>query len=77
MTKKLFLSYCPERIAEGFAFVELNKIPQIIGTDNPTDKKIFNEFFETLDVKIINTSFENAVLQNYFQMHIEMLSSHW
>ncbi len=64
--KKLFLSYCPERIAEGFAFVELNKIPQIIGTDNPIDKKIFNEFFETLDVKIINTSFENAVFTKLF-----------
>ena len=64
--EKKFLSYCPERIAEGFAFVELNKIPQIIGTDNPTDKKIFNEFFETLDVKIINTSFENAVFTKLF-----------
>ncbi len=64
--KKLFLSYCPERIAEGFAFVELNKIPQIIGTDSPINEKIFNEFFETFDVKIINTSFENAVFTKLF-----------
>lgn len=64
--KKLHLSYCPERIAEGFAFIELNMIPQIIGTDNLIDKKIFNEFFESLDLKTINTSFENAVFAKLF-----------
>lgn len=66
INKRIRLSYCPERIAEGFAFVEIKNIPQIIGTDNDKDKKIFNELFQTLEVKIINTSFENAVFTKLF-----------
>jgi len=66
INKRIRLSYCPERIAEGFAFVEIKNIPQIIGTDNDKDKKIFNELFQTLEVNIINTSFENAVFTKLF-----------
>ena len=66
INKRIRLSYCPERIAEGFAFVELKDTPQIIGTDNDKDKKIFNELFQTLEVEIINTSFENAVFTKLF-----------
>ncbi len=66
INKRIRLSYCPERIAEGLAFVELKNTPQIIGTDNDKDKKVFNELFQTLEVKIINTSFENAVFTKLF-----------
>ena len=40
-TKKLHLYYCPERIAEGKAFLELDKIPQIIGSRDNIESELF------------------------------------
>ena len=33
INKNIKLAYCPERIAEGEAFNELKKLPQIVGTE--------------------------------------------
>jgi len=50
---KTKLSFCPERIAEGFALKELIELPQIVsGFDNETVKKI-SELFKTLTNDIV------------------------
>ena len=36
--KKIKLSFCPERFMQGSAMVEFKKIPQIIGSVNPTSR---------------------------------------
>jgi len=64
--KKIKLSYCPERIAEGEAFKELELLPQIVGTDSEHVYEEVNKFFDELNIKTINTSFENAVFIKLF-----------
>ncbi len=64
--KKINLSYCPERIAEGIAFEELNKLPQIIGTENDEVDNTIKEFFYNLDIETIFTSFDNAIFIKLF-----------
>ena len=44
--KKLGLAYCPERIAEGKAFEELDKLPQIIGTNDEFIREVVENFFK-------------------------------
>lgn len=64
--KKINLSYCPERIAEGIAFEELNKLPQIVGTKNGEVDNTIKEFFNDLDIETIFTSFDNAIFIKLF-----------
>ncbi len=64
--KKLGLAYCPERIAEGKAFEELDKLPQIIGTNDEFIREVVENFFKDLDVKTISTTLENAVFIKLF-----------
>ncbi len=67
--KKINLLYCPERIIQGCALIELTKIPQIIGSNN---NKINNQlkkgvkkiFFFTK--KFIYTNYEEAELIKLF-----------
>ena len=42
--KNNLLAYCPERIAEGFALEEIEKLPQIVGTKNE-DEFVFLKNF--------------------------------
>lgn len=67
--KKINLLYCPERIIQGYALIELIKIPQIVGSNenkinNQLNKKIKNLFFFTK--KFIYTNFEEAELIKLF-----------
>jgi len=39
------VSYCPERIAEGSAMIELYELPQIIGADNEVSRNLSSEVF--------------------------------
>jgi UDP-N-acetyl-D-mannosaminuronic acid dehydrogenase len=64
--KKLLLAYCPERIAEGFAFEELEKMPQIIGVKNSNDFEIVSKFFISCGLETIHTTFEEAVFTKLF-----------
>jgi UDP-N-acetyl-D-mannosaminuronic acid dehydrogenase len=58
--------FCPERIAEGFAMKELSELPQIIGARTIEDFKRASEVFESLGVKVIHTTPEEAELAKLF-----------
>ncbi len=59
-TKEVLIAYCPERLAEGFAFEEIESLPQIVGTKNEIDFKRVKEFFDLLDINSINVSYSEA-----------------
>lgn len=58
--------YCPERILEGKAVEELTSLPQIIGADSDTAYILAKEIFETLGIKTLRTTFEEAELAKLF-----------
>jgi UDP-N-acetyl-D-mannosaminuronic acid dehydrogenase len=58
--------YCPERILEGKAVDELTSLPQIIGADSDTAYLLAKEIFETLGIKTLRTTFEEAELAKLF-----------
>ena len=64
-SKNLRIAYCPERIAEGLAFEELKKIPQIIGSEEK-DSRIFSKFFELNGFEILNTDIDTAIFVKLF-----------
>jgi UDP-N-acetyl-D-mannosaminuronic acid dehydrogenase len=63
---KTSVVFCPERIAEGFAMKELSELPQIIGARTIEDFKRASEVFESLGVKVIHTTPEEAELAKLF-----------
>ena len=71
-TKKLHLYYCPERIAEGKAFLELDKIPQIIGSRDNIESELILNFFKELNIKTISVNFEEAVFIKLFLLSINL-----
>ena len=60
------VAFCPERIAEGSALRELVELPQLVGarTDDSADRAIM--FFDTLGVRSIRVSPEEAELAKLF-----------
>ena len=44
-SKNILIAYCPERLAEGFAFEEIELLPQIVGCKNEIEYKKSKEFF--------------------------------
>jgi UDP-N-acetyl-D-mannosaminuronic acid dehydrogenase len=58
--------FCPERIAEGFAMQELSELPQIIGVRNDNDFTRVAELFDSLGVKTVRTTPEEAELAKLF-----------
>ncbi len=64
-SKNLKLAYCPERIAEGLAFEELEKIPQIIGCEKK-DSHIFKDFFQSNDFETLETDIKTAIFIKLF-----------
>ena len=62
----LAIAYCPERIAEGFALEEIQKLPQIIGACNLEGFKRSRSFFENLDIKVFELQAEEAELAKLF-----------
>jgi len=65
-SKKINLFYCPERIAEGKAFLELEKIPQIVGSKDSELSEIIKDFFERLKIRTISVNYEEAVFIKLF-----------
>lgn len=63
-----FLSMCPERIAEGLAFEELTKLPQIIGAEDNESFKLSRNIFSKMvsEEKILRGSFLEAELAKLF-----------
>ena len=64
--KKLFLSYCPERIAEGLAYKELKSLPQVVGGEDEESVNSASELFSTLAPEILKTDFITAELVKLF-----------
>jgi len=62
----IFLSFCPERIAEGKAIKELCELPQIIGCGDDKSFERASEIFSRLTRDILRTDFVSAELVKLF-----------
>jgi UDP-N-acetyl-D-mannosaminuronic acid dehydrogenase len=60
------IAYCPERIAQGYALVELKSLPQIIGGVTPAAARRASKLFGLLGVKRIEVSPVEAELCKLF-----------
>lgn len=60
------ITFCPERIAEGFAMKELHELPQIIGANSDSDFRMASELFQSLGVDTIRTTPQEAELAKLF-----------
>ena len=55
--KDIFLSFCPERLAENKALKELGQLPQIIGVEDNKTFLLVERVFKRFKIKIFKTSF--------------------
>jgi UDP-N-acetyl-D-mannosaminuronic acid dehydrogenase len=60
------VTFCPERILEGHALKELHELPQIIGANDEKSANRAATIFETLGVKTIRVTPEEAELAKLF-----------
>jgi UDP-N-acetyl-D-mannosaminuronic acid dehydrogenase len=60
------VTFCPERILEGHALKELRELPQIIGANDDKAASRASAIFETLGVKTIRVTPEEAELAKLF-----------
>jgi UDP-N-acetyl-D-mannosaminuronic acid dehydrogenase len=60
------VAFCPERIAEGHALVELRTLPQIIGARDDTARRRASELFCPLAEELVQTTPEEAELAKLF-----------
>ena len=63
---KIDVSYCPERIAQGYAIEELTKLPQLVSGCTDAAARRAGEFFGELGVQIIDLSPVEAELSKLF-----------
>jgi UDP-N-acetyl-D-mannosaminuronic acid dehydrogenase len=63
---KTRVAFCPERIAEGFAMKELAELPQIIGARSDDVYLQAAEIFESIGIKTLRTTPEEAELAKLF-----------
>ena len=61
-----YLAFCPERLAEGKAYVEVRTLPQIIGTEDPASKERAESLFGALTKERLHTNFVTAELVKLF-----------
>jgi len=64
--KDIFLSFCPERIVEGRAMIELHQLPQIIGSEDKKSAKKAEKIFLKLTKEVVHTNFVSAELVKLF-----------
>ncbi|MBI5223430.1 nucleotide sugar dehydrogenase [Candidatus Micrarchaeota archaeon] len=64
--ENLFVAFCPERIAEGKAMVELDKLPEIVGGIDPKSTEKAVAFFKKMKTEVYPTSAINAELLKLF-----------
>ena len=55
--RDIFLSFCPERLAENSALKELDKLPQIIGVEDEKTFKKVSKVFKPFKIKTFKTFF--------------------
>ena len=61
-----YMSFCPERMAEGKSLVELETLPQIIGTIDSNSKEKAEAFFNKFVPEILHSDFISAELVKLF-----------
>jgi UDP-N-acetyl-D-mannosaminuronic acid dehydrogenase len=66
MGRKLDVSFCPERIAEGFALDELSSLPQVIGARTEQAFQRSEELFAKLGSEPVRVTPEEAELAKLF-----------
>lgn len=64
--KELDLSFCPERIAEGFALEELSSLPQVVGARTESAFSRSEELFTQLGAEPVRVTPEEAELAKLF-----------
>ena len=64
--KRWKISYCPERIIQGYSIQELKKLPQIVAGLSDEAVKEASELFSKISPKIIKTSMGEAELVKLF-----------
>ncbi len=62
----IFLAFCPERIAEGNALVEIPEIPQIVGGFDPASTERAADLFCQLTPLVLRTDARSAELAKLF-----------
>lgn len=62
----IFLSFCPERIAEGKAYDELRTLPQIIGSEDQESFQRASKLFSRLTSDILPTNYISAELAKLY-----------
>lgn len=60
------VGYCPERIAEGRALVELYELPQIVGVADDETFSAIRQVFSSIPIECVRTTFEEAELAKLF-----------
>lgn len=60
------VSYCPERIAQGNALIELETLPQIISSSDTQTLEHVKSLFSNITDELVNLSFEEAELAKLF-----------
>ena len=64
--KDFYMSFCPERMAEGKSLEELETLPQIIGTVDKMSKEKAELFFNKFVPEILHSDFISAELVKLF-----------
>lgn len=64
--RDIYLSFCPERLAEGKALKELRELPQIVGSEDEASGKKAEALFGRLTTDILHTDFISAELVKLF-----------
>jgi UDP-N-acetyl-D-mannosaminuronic acid dehydrogenase len=64
--KKMHISFCPERIAQGFAMEEIRALPQIISAFDPESMEEARELFKPITQEIIELTPIEAELGKLF-----------
>ncbi|MTI59282.1 MAG: nucleotide sugar dehydrogenase [Firmicutes bacterium] len=62
----IFLSFCPERIIEGNAMEELERLPQIIGSQDKKSAEKTETLFKFLTKEVLHTDYVSAELVKLF-----------
>ncbi len=65
-SKNKLLSYCPERIVQGYAVMELEKLPQIVSGYSNSGTKKAAQLFKKITSKVIHTSVHEAEMAKLF-----------
>jgi UDP-N-acetyl-D-mannosaminuronic acid dehydrogenase len=60
------VAFCPERIAEGRALIELSELPQIVAARDPHALERATRLFETIASKVVQLNPEEAELAKLF-----------